>query len=154
MRLAVVLLASFLLFGVVAACGGSSPGDANPLVGGASGGPSSGLATEEPLPTEDVAAEAPALAVKVTKKPGTVARGANATVAIKTAKNASCDIDVEYESGRGTAKGLVDKKANSKGEITWKWKVGIGTHKGAVPIYITCTLGARSGNAETRLIVK
>jgi hypothetical protein len=146
-----------ILLGVallVAGCGDSSSlGIADP---------SSGLATEEPLATEDMASEAPAtdppaaaaLPVKITKKAGSVARGAVATLAIKTAKKARCDIDVEYDSGTGSAKGLANKTADSSGRVTWRWTVGRSTHRGTVPITIYCTLGDRSGSDDTTFTVR
>jgi hypothetical protein len=120
-------------------------------------GPSDGLATEEPLATEDLAIEAPAAAalpIKVTKRAGSVARGATATLAIKTAKKARCDIEVLYDSGPGTAKGLADKTADSSGRVTWKWTVGRNAHKGSIPITISCTLRDRSGSVDTTFTVK
>jgi hypothetical protein len=153
---------------VVAACGGGSSGDAStPPSGNGLVGPSNGLATEEPLATENVASEppaseppasqppsTPALPVKVTKSPGTVARGATASTTIKTTKAALCDIDVKYDSGSSTAKGLGDERADAQGVATWKWNVGRNTHTGPVPVTITCTLGDRTGTAETTLTVK
>jgi hypothetical protein len=146
-----ILLAFALL---VSGCGDSSSlGIADP---------SSGLATDEPLATEDMASEAPgtelpapaALPVKVTKRAGSVARGSFATVGIKTAKKARCDIDVEYDSGTGTAKGLATKTADSGGRVTWRWRVGRNTHKGSVPITVSCTLGNRSGSVDTTFTVR
>jgi hypothetical protein len=77
-----------------------------------------------------------------------------ASVSIKTAKGAKCSIDVEYASGSSTAKGLGTKKANSKGAITWKWKVGGRTTPGEWPISIYCTKGDRSGDASTSFTVR
>ena len=136
---------------VIAACGdGSSLG----LVG-----PSTGIATQEPLATEEPLATVessapPDLAVTVTKEAGTVTRGSAATLVIQTAKKAGCRIVVQYASGSSTAKGLADKTADSSGTVTWKWTVGRNTHKGEVPIVISCSLGDQSGNVETSFTVK
>jgi hypothetical protein len=134
---------------VIAACGdGSSLG----LVG-----PSSGPATPEPLATEEATVEPsapPDLPITVTKQAGTVARGAAATLAIQTAKKAGCRIVVQYDSGPSTAKGLADKTADSSGTVIWKWTVGRNTHRGEVPIVISCSLGDQAGNVETSFTVK
>jgi hypothetical protein len=151
------LLAIALL---AAACAGSSGG--NPPHGLGLADPSSGSVTDEPLATENLASDvpasdppaAPALAVKVTKAPGSVAQGATATVTITTTKAASCDIDVVYYSGSSTAKGLETKTADSKGGATWKWLVGSKTSKGKWPVTISCSLGDRTGDAETNVTVK
>lgn len=141
---------------VVAGCGGGSGAGLAAL--------SPGLATEQPLATEEpLATEPPAsnpppgpadLSVKVTNRTSSVARNATASVTIKTTKKASCDIDVEYNSGSSTAKGLDTKTADSSGAVTWKWQVGRNTTKGKVPILITCTLGDRSGSVDTEFTVK
>ena len=94
------------------------------------------------------------LAVKVTKRTKSVPQNGTASVSIKTAKGAECSINVEYASGSATAKGLGSKKANSKGAITWKWKVGGRTTKGEWPIDIWCTRGERSGDVSTSFVVK
>ena len=154
------LLAIALL---VAACSGSSGGAASiPPSGLGLVGPSSGSATEEPLATENLASDnpasdppaAPALAVKVTKAPGSVAQGGTATVTISTTKGSSCDIDVVYYSGSSDAKGLETKTADSKGVVTWKWMVGRKTTKGKWPVTISCALGDRTGDAETSVTVE
>jgi hypothetical protein len=144
---------------VVAGCGGGSSLSI--------ADPSNAIRSQEPLTTEDAlateamatepASDPPAAAdlpVRVTKPAGTVARGAVATLVVKTVKNASCDINVEYDSGTGTAKGLADKKTDSSGNVTWKWTVGRNTHKGEVPISILCSLGFRSGGVDTSFTVK
>ena len=134
---------------VIAACGdGSSLG----LVG-----PSSGPATPEPLATEEATVEPsapPDLPITVTRQAGTVARGAAATLAIQTANKAGCRIVVQYDSGPSTAKGLADKTADSSGTVAWKWTVGRNTHRGEVPVLVSCSLGDQSGNVETSFTVK
>ena len=116
----------------------------------------------EPTPAVGVeaipepAAETPApkpLRVKVTQRTASVRRNATASVTIATTRGASCAIDVEYSSGSATAKGLDPKKANSKGVITWKWKVGSNTTRGTWPITIYCDLGDRSGSVSTKFKV-
>lgn len=84
--------------------------------------------------------------VTITKHPGTVRRGATASVTIKTAPKASCAITVRYKSGPSTAKGLVSKQANATGVVAWSWKVGTRTTAGSWPVIISCT---GHGTAQT-----
>lgn len=92
--------------------------------------------------------------MKVTKRTKSVQQNDTASVSIKTARDAGCSIEVEYASGSASAKGLGEKKANSMGAITWKWKVGGRTTPGEWPIYIRCSKGDRSGDVETSFTVK
>ena len=89
------------------------------------------------------------LSVGLTKRTTRVARNAIASVTIKTTKGAECGIDVQYASGSSTAEGLEPKTANSKGAVTWKWRVDRNAAKGRIPIVITCTLDDRSGRLDT-----
>lgn len=84
--------------------------------------------------------------VTITKHPGTVRRGATASVAIKTAAKAACSITVRYKSGPSTAAGLVSKPANAKGVVSWSWKVGTRTTAGSWPVIISCK---GQGSAQT-----
>lgn len=103
---------------------------------------------ETPKPT------AKPLAVKVTKRTASVPRNGTASVTIKTTKKARCSITVEYKSGPSTAAGLGTKTADGTGLVTWKWRVGSRTTRGTWPIYISCSLGDREGDAETEFTVR
>ena len=137
-----------LLAGGCTAGGSESPADVGtPL-------PFVAEPTETPEP-EPTAAPAPkALSVKVTKRTASVRRNGTASVTIKTGKGARCSINVEYASGSATAAGLIDKKANASGVVTWSWKVGGRTTTGRWPIDITCDLGSRSGHVSTSFVVR
>ena len=116
------------------------------------------LPSDKAAPPEEIAEaaqpEAKPLPVKVTKRTKAVDPNDTASVSIKTAKGAKCSIDVQYLSGSATAKGLGNKKADSKGAITWKWKVGGRTTPGKWPIEIWCEKGDRSGDASTSFTVR
>lgn len=84
--------------------------------------------TTQPTPTE----------VTITSITSPVRRGANATVAVKTAPGASCSIIVIYKSGPSEAQGLYPKTADSQGSVSWKWMVGTRTTPGNWPVTITC----------------
>jgi hypothetical protein len=119
--------------------------------------PSPGAATstpsEEPAPTAEAGPteepEPKPLSVKVVKRTSSVPRNATASLTIKTTKRARCSITVEYPSGPSEARGLGDKTANSKGQVTWKWKVGSNTTKGRHSIHVDCEKGDRSGSIDT-----
>jgi micrococcal nuclease len=74
----------------------------------------------------------------ITQAPGTVSRGATATVAVKTTPGASCSITVIYKSGPSEAPGLSPKQADGAGHVSWSWKVGSSTTPGTWPVIITC----------------
>lgn len=88
--------------------------------------------------------------ITITKHPGTVRRGATASVAIKTAAKASCSITVRYKSGPSTAAGLVSKQANANGVVSWAWKIGTRTTSGNWPVIIACK---GQGTAQTVVTV-
>jgi hypothetical protein len=60
-----------------------------------------------PLPNSTLAPSS--AKVTITKHPGTVRRGATASVTIKTAAKAACSFTVRYKSGPSTAQGLGPK---------------------------------------------
>lgn len=91
------------------------------------------------LPTSTTAPAAPQTVLVITKQPGTVSAGGNASVSVKTAPGASCSITVRYASGNNsTASGLAPKTADASGSVTWMWKVGAKTGPGDGAVIITC----------------
>jgi micrococcal nuclease len=136
-----LVLAAALLAGL--ACGDatapSTQSDASPSA--------SEIATPTPPAT---ASPAPAqTVVTFLNAPLTVSRGSNATLQVKTAPNTSCSIQVDYASGPATAAGLGPKTSNSAGAVSWTWKVGANTTRGAWPITVTCG----GGSAQTKITV-
>ena len=79
-----------------------------------------------------------ATSVTITKHPGTVRRGATASVAVRTSAKTRCSITVRYKSGPSTAAGLVAKQTDANGRAAWSWKVGTRTTPGSWPVIITC----------------
>ncbi len=96
--------------------------------------------------TPPAVAPAPAEGVTITQAPGTVRRGATATVAAHTAPGAQCSIVVRYKSGPSKTQGLGPKTADAGGDVSWAWKVGTNTTPGAWPVTITC--GGASAHTE------
>jgi len=111
------------------------------------------VATSAPAPAAPAQAPTPASApsggVTITRAPGTVRRGATATVAARTAPGAQCSIVVRYKSGPSKAQGLGPKTADAGGDVSWSWKVGTNTTPGAWPVTITCGGAA----ARTEVVV-
>jgi micrococcal nuclease len=103
--------------------------------------PPAAAATAEPptiAPAQPTARIAPTGNVTITRAPGTVRRGARATIAARTAPGAQCSIVVRYKSGPSQAQGLGAKRADAGGDVSWSWKVGTRTTPGAWPVVITC----------------
>jgi len=92
---------------------------------------------------------APEGGVTITRAPGTVRRGATATVAAHTAPSVQCSIVVRYKSRPSKAQGLGPKTADEGGDVAWSWKVGTNTTPGAWPVIITCGEAA----ARTEVVV-
>lgn len=139
----------------VAACG-SSAGSPAPSTAAKSPAPTSQVlgATSRPTAQAKPTADPNALAVKVTAYTKSVQRGGSASVTIKTMPGAECGISVLYSGSPSSAKGLEPKTADTKGAILWKWTVASNIKKGTWPIDISCSVGDRTGDAETKLTVK
>jgi hypothetical protein len=80
--------------------------------------------------------------------------GDDAAITIQTAPDASCSITVVYESGPSRARGLFPQSADSRGRVTWTWRVGTRTTPGRWPIIVTCSAGGRQGTLETAFVVR
>jgi hypothetical protein len=82
-----------------------------------------------------------------------VARNGTAKVAVLTAPQADCSIEVRYDSGPSQAQGLGPKVTDEAGAVDWSWKIGFNTNVGPVPIVISCTDGERTGTLRVQLRV-
>ncbi len=67
-----------------------------------------------------------------------VLRGGTGLVVIQTTPGTPCTITVIYSSGPSHAQGLDPKTADTRGRITWSWKIGTRTTRGAWPIVVEC----------------
>jgi len=150
--LAALLITAML---IVVACG-SSAGSPAPSSAAKRPAPTSQVlgATSRPTTQAKPTADPNALAVKVTAHTKSVSRGGTASVTIKTTPGAECGISVLYSGSPSSAKGLEPKKADKKGTVLWKWTVASDIKKGAWPIDVSCSVGDRTGDAETNLTVK
>lgn len=106
------------------------------------------------LSTLSVQTQAAPLAIRILAVTSPAKPGTDARVQIGTAPGADCRISVIYKSGPSRAKGLVPKKADSQGNITWVWRVGTRTTPGTWPIHIMCTWGRQQAEVKTQFEVK
>lgn len=97
------------------------------------------------------AADVPISVVSLTSP---VAPFTDATMQVLTTPGAGCSITVRYKSGPSRAKGLYPQTADSKGRITWRWRVGSNTIPGRWPIIVTCEKGGDSGVLRTSFEVR
>ena len=147
------LLVAFAV--VVAACG-SGAGSPVPSIAKRTPNPTSAVldATSRPTALPKPTADPNALSVKVTAHTKSVKRGGTAAVSFKTTSGAECGISVLYSGTPSSAKGLEPKKADKKGTVLWKWTVASTVKKGTWPIDVSCSVGDRTGDAETSFTVK
>ena len=146
---------------VLAACGGASPTTAPATPSPTATATPSPTATATPsptataTPTEEPAASVPLpVPVRVTKITETVAVGDPASITVFTLKGANCSIEVLYDSGVSTAKGLDPTDADANGIATWSWTVGSKTSPQTVPLTVTCSVPGRTGQVSAEVTVK
>lgn len=66
-----------------------------------------------------------------------VAKGAQASITVRTSPGSSCSITVYYKSGASHAAGLEPETAGNDGLCSWTWKVGTNTTPGTWRIVVT-----------------
>lgn len=74
-----------------------------------------------------------------------VTPGSNTSMIINTNAGSLCSILVTYNGVVSKDSGLVNKQADSYGNVTWSWTVPSSTPVGDWPIKVTCTYHGRSG---------
>ena len=97
------------------------------------------------------AIEVPVELVRLTSP---VAPYTDATIGVKTLPGAACTIVVLYKSGPSRARGLVPQDANSRGVVSWTWRVGSNTTPGRWPVIVRCSVRADVGELRTLLEVR
>lgn len=112
---------------------------------------------EAPTPVPTVAATprpTPVpLSVEVVALTRRVPQNADASISVRTASRARCDIIIEYASGPSDASGLEPKAANARGIASWTWRVGPSTSTGAWPITVTCNKKGQSAGTSVKFKV-
>src|SRR5438552_2708517 len=91
--------------------------------------------------------------IKLISLTSPVSPGNDATIVVKTAANANCQITVHYKSGPSKAQGLFPKSADNQGQVSWTWRVGSNTTPGQWPITVTCSAGGVEGTLKTAFVV-
>jgi micrococcal nuclease len=94
------------------------------------------------------------LPISVVSLTSPVAPFTDATIQVQTSPGASCSITVLYKSGPSRAKGLAPQTADSRGRVTWIWRVGSNTTPGQWPIAVRCQKGYDSGELKTSFEVR
>lgn len=72
--------------------------------------------------------------IQIISYPEIIGRGEYATIEILGEPNTDYSCSVEYKSGPSTAKGLGEKQSDSKGSVSWTWKIGTNTSLDFRPI--------------------
>ena len=75
--------------------------------------------------------------IRLVRSPGECYPGETASIKIQGKPNTTYSITVRYNSGNSTASGLYDKTSDSKGNVSWSWKVGTRTSSGTYKIRIS-----------------
>jgi flagellar hook assembly protein FlgD len=93
----------------------------------------------------------PALVIQSVISP--VKSGESATLKIQTVAGAECKISVYYNAGKSAAEGLITKKAEASGNVTWTWKTGTDLAAGTYRIEVTASLGGKTTSQTTSFTV-
>jgi len=76
--------------------------------------------------------------------------GSNAQITVKTAPEVDCKIVVEVDKKPLQDSGLVDRKADDFGMVTWSWTLPADTKLGKWPVNVTCTSPVTKKSAFVR----
>lgn len=82
-----------------------------------------------------------------------VSPGENATMTVRTNTMANCTIKVEYNNKPAVDSGLVPKKSDEYGMVTWGWTVPAGTPLGKWPVTVLCANQKNSGQVIGDLVI-
>lgn len=82
-----------------------------------------------------------------------VAPGDNSSMIIHTVPTAMCSIEVVYNGRKSTDGGLMPKKADEYGTVTWSWTVLDTDPVGKWPIKVTCDYRGRTAVGTAELTV-
>lgn len=83
-----------------------------------------------------------------------IAPGSNVTLIVKTKADATCKINVVYGDITSKDSGLMDRKADEFGTVSWTWTVEATVPVGKWPATVTCSRGDKSGVYVADLVVK
>ena len=90
----------------------------------------------KPVPPAPPESKVPSYTLKLVSLTSPINAGKSAKIVMQGKAGVEYSITVYYKSGRSKAAGLSAKTADSKGIITWMWKVGANTSPGVWSIDI------------------
>lgn len=80
-----------------------------------------------------------------------VTPGSNASIMVKTNRQATCTIAVVYDKTPAKDSGLAEKKSDDYGLVQWAWTVPANAPLGTWPITVTCANEKNSAVVENDL---
>jgi hypothetical protein len=83
-----------------------------------------------------------------------VAPGDNAVIAVRSSLEASCTIKVEYNKVASKDSGLIEKRVDEFGMVSWSWKVEDTAPLGKWPVEVTCVRAKNSAVTKDYLEIK
>jgi micrococcal nuclease len=95
-----------------------------------------------------------ALSLQIVSVTSPVEAGATATLVAKAVPGAQCKITVNYKSGPSSASGLGPKVADSNGNVSWSWTVGVNTTPGTWQIVVESGLNGETASQTTTFAVQ
>lgn len=79
--------------------------------------------------------------------------GNEASITVKTTPQADCTISAKYNEVASTDPGLIPKKADEYGMVSWDWFVEETVPLGKWPVQVNCGIGERTGMVIGDLVV-
>ena len=79
--------------------------------------------------------------------------GDNASMSIKGNPGSTCSIVVEYNKIASTDSGLIAKKTDEFGVVTWAWTLGTTTPEGKWPVTVTCEYNKKTAIVVSDIVV-
>ncbi|RWZ78317.1 MAG: hypothetical protein EOT05_00945 [Candidatus Microsaccharimonas sossegonensis] len=79
--------------------------------------------------------------------------GDNASISVKGNPGSTCTIKVEYNKVSSTDSGLIAKKTDEFGVITWSWFVEATVPEGKWPVTINCEYNKKTAVVIANLVV-
>lgn len=82
-----------------------------------------------------------------------VKAGENSNIIVTTGPESICKIVITYNNTASKDPGLIDKKADIRGSVSWAWTVDKTATPGKYPVKVTCDRNKKIGYVEGYLEV-
>ncbi len=82
-----------------------------------------------------------------------VSPGSNVSVVVNTNQESQCTISVIYDKTESKDSGLLPKKSDEYGMVSWTWTVENSVPLGKWPVKVTCSKGTKSGVVVGDLVI-